>query len=199
MLCKEEVCLWFRNLSGPKRIELLSGLLQISLPLEVRYIGSIVEDLARKNYHYLREAEIRANDLNEIKTLVDMLDDFTRSKLNIYLTLLHSTNTVCSNVLYSTLICLEPLHQWSMLNLPNEVKERLTEEVLLLYTMAARHPAFTFSQRQVLCEKLQTVQQILEYAKVCSRDDSADFLCVAVKVCKSHIRVEIIKSAFFSG
>ena len=166
MLCKEEVCLWFKNLGGPKRIDLLCGLLQMCVPLEIRFIGSCVEDLARKDYHVLREAELKANDLNEIKTLTNMLDKVTRSKLNIYLALLHSTNTVCSNVLYNTLTSTEPLHQLTFLNVPNNVKMRQAEEGLLLYTMAAHHSAFTFSQRQVLFEKLHALERILECDKV---------------------------------
>ena len=166
MLCQEEVWRWFRTLSGPKRIDLVSGLLQMCLPLETRFLGALVEDLARRNYHFLRESEIKANDHNEVKTLGNILDDVTRSKLNIYLALLHSTNTVCSNALYNILTCLEPLHHRTLLNLPNDVRMRLAEEVLLLYTMAAHHPAFTFGQRQVLLEKLQSVQLILECDRV---------------------------------
>ena len=172
MLYKEEVCQWFRNLGGPRRIDLLSGLLQMCLPLEIRFLGSCVEDLARRNYHFLREAEIKANDINEIKTLLNLFDEVTRSKLNIYLALLHSSNTVCSSALYNTLTCIEPLHQWALSNLPNNTKMRFVEEIVLLYTMAAHHPAFTFNQRQVLFEKLQAVQNILDVEKVCGADDS---------------------------
>ena len=166
MLCKEEVCEWFKNLSGPRRIDLLGGLLQMCLPLEIRFLGSCVEDLARRNYHFLRQAEIKANDINEIKTLLNLSDEVTRSKLNIYLALLHSSNTVCSNALYTTLTCIEPLHQWALSNLPNHTKMTFAEETVLLYTMAAHHPAFTFNQRQVLFEKLQVVQNILAIEKV---------------------------------
>ena len=167
MLCKEKVCQWFRNLSGPMRIDFVSGLLQMCLPLEIRFLGSCVEDLARRNYRFLREAEIKANDLNEVKTLGNMDDEVTRSKLNIYLALLRSTNTVCSNSLYNTLTCLKPLQlRTLLLDLPIRAKMRLAEEVLLLYTMAAHHPAFTFTQRQVLFGTLQDVQQVLGCERV---------------------------------
>ena len=177
MLYKEEVCQWFRNLGGPRRIDLLSGLLQICLPLEIRFLGSCVEDLARRNYHFLREAEIKANDINEIKTLLNLFDEVTRSKLNIYLALLHSGNTVCSNALYNTLTCIEPLpvHKWTLSNLPNNSKMRFVEEIVLLYTMGAHHPAFTFSQRQVLFEKLQAAQSILDVEKVGGADRSTQY------------------------
>ncbi len=126
-----------------------------------RFIGALVEDLARKNYHVLREAEIKANDLATVRALTtNLLDPVTRCQLNIYLALLHSTNVVCSNALFNTLTCLEPLHQCAALTLPGSV--RLREEILLLFTMAANHPAFTFSQRQVLLEKLMVVQRILD-------------------------------------
>lgn len=163
MVCKEDVCQWFRGLCGPKRIDLMSGLLQMCLPLEIRFIGSCVEDLARKNYLFLREAEIKANDVNEIRRLTNMLDEVTRSKLNVYLALLHSNNSLCSSLLFNTLTCVEPLQEYKKSKTSNQITlTRLAEEVLLLYTMAAYHPAFSFSQRHVLFERLDGVHSFLE-------------------------------------
>ncbi len=163
MVCKEDVCQWFRGLCGPKRIDLMSGLLQMCLPLEIRFIGSCVEDLARKNYLFLREAEIKANDVNEVRRLTNMLDEVTRSKLNVYLALLHSNNSLCSSLLFNTLTCVEPLKEYKKSTASNQITlTRLAEEVLLLYTMAAYHPAFSFSQRHALFEKLDAVHSFLD-------------------------------------
>ncbi len=156
MLCKEEVCHWFSALTAPKRIDLLNGLLRMCLPLELRFIGSCVEGLGRKDWHSLREKEIKANDINEVKTLTHMLDYATRSKLNVYLALLHSSNSVCSNEMYNALTCSEPFHSCALFK----------QEAYLLYTMAAYHPAFTFSQHQFFFEKLLAIERMLESDKV---------------------------------
>ncbi len=164
-----EDCSWFKNLCGPKRIDLMCRLLRMCQPFELRFIGSIIEDLAKKDYNYLREDEIKANDRveqqQEFSKLTDVCDAVTRSKLNIYLALLHASNTVCSNILYNTLTrCyLEHIRRMATFSLVDtRLDAHVLDEIHLLLTMAANHPAFTFFQRQQLREYLNTVHKLVE-------------------------------------
>ena len=158
MLCKEEVCSWFRTLSADKRIDLMCGLLHMCLPLELRFIGSCVEDLAKQNFHYLREAELKANDKHEWSKSTDLSDPVIRSRVNIYTTLLYSANRLCSGILFRTLT---EMNVTALLGLPTGLNATVGQELLLLLTLATNHPAFDFNQKQIVCELLQTVARII--------------------------------------
>lgn len=138
----------------------MCGLLQMCLPLELRFIGSCVEDLAKKDYNYLRDAENKANDPQEVKKLTDIFCRETRGKINTYLALIHSSNTLCSNSVFNTLTCMLPTLEKVYPNLPTESDFR--NEIILSLTMAAYHPSFTFSQRHRLFNELIAVRKLLE-------------------------------------
>ncbi|ELU03953.1 hypothetical protein CAPTEDRAFT_102742, partial [Capitella teleta] len=105
MVCQGDISIWFRRARGSERIEVLSGLLQLCNPLELRFIGTCVEDLAKKDFVSLREDELKANDTAQLLELSkgSIFDDRTRSKLLFSVSLLHSLNTVCAHVLYEVL------------------------------------------------------------------------------------------------
>jgi hypothetical protein len=63
MLNQEEIHRYFNHLSGAKRIEFLYGLLHLCQPLELRYLGTCLEEIARKDYEYLYHAEQKTNHL----------------------------------------------------------------------------------------------------------------------------------------
>ena len=58
---KEEVLSWFRQQVAPTRIETLCALLECCLPFELRFAGTVLENLGRRDFHDLRDAEQRAN------------------------------------------------------------------------------------------------------------------------------------------
>ena len=64
MLNQEEIHRYFNHLSGAKRIEFLYGLLHLCQPLELRYLGTCLEEIARKDYEYLYHAEQKTNHLS---------------------------------------------------------------------------------------------------------------------------------------
>ena len=161
MVCKEDVYLWFSKLCAPKRLDFMCGFLPMFHPLELRFIGSCLEDLAKKDYNSLRENENKANDPAEVRKYVDLFDVETRSKISVHLSLLHSSNTACSNILFNALMCIPPLlQQASFPNLP--IDSNLINDIILMLTMAAYHPSFTFHQRQILFEHLRAVQALFE-------------------------------------
>ena len=157
MVCKEDVCLWFRSLNGPKRLDLLCGLLHLCLPPELRFVASCVEDLARKDFHSLRDAELRANDANQVSKLSKLAvlaDPKTRSQIITYLALLSSHNIKCANIIHDTLTRIfQDLDHVTFLNYIAK-DSKCIEELLLMLTMATNHPAFSFSQKQTLSQLL---------------------------------------------
>ncbi|KAJ8012073.1 hypothetical protein DPEC_G00064890 [Dallia pectoralis] len=105
---KEAVFEWFgRHLSPAKRIEFVYGLLHMCHPLELRFLGSCLEDIARKDVHVL-DSEIRANSQRDAGLLVDVSDPVVRSKLLVCLSLLGSDNRECAGTLYRALSHMDP-------------------------------------------------------------------------------------------
>ncbi|XP_066968617.1 uncharacterized protein [Macrobrachium rosenbergii] len=146
MVCKDEVCQWFKNNEPHHRLELLCGLLNMCLPLELKFISTCVEDLGKRDFHDLRETESKANNSDEIAQLSTVLDDRTRSKLIVWIALLSPMNHTCSSLLYQILV---EAHQS-----PGGATETVNhvKEMLLIYTMVLHHPAFTFEQKRCIAE-----------------------------------------------
>ncbi|XP_051548997.1 zinc finger CCHC domain-containing protein 14-like [Myxocyprinus asiaticus] len=156
---REEVYRWFSVLSSAQRAEFLCGLLDLCVPIELRFLGSCLEDLARKDYHSLRDAEIKANNPADLANLTNITDEVVRSKLLVSLALLTSDNRVAAGVLFRTLTHIDTIIN----NYGLQLNDGQTgEQFLLLFTMASNHPAFSFHQKQVLRQQLMQIQEILQ-------------------------------------
>ncbi len=91
MLNQEQIHRYFNHLSGAKRIEFLYGLLHLCQPLELRYLGTCLEEIARKDYEYLYHAEQKTNHLptqtpisiNNESTTQQQTDLVTDEKLDL--------------------------------------------------------------------------------------------------------------------
>ncbi|EFN66491.1 Zinc finger CCHC domain-containing protein 2 [Camponotus floridanus] len=172
MVCKENVVSWFGNLSSYKRIDVMCTLLNMCLPFEVRYLGTCVEEIGKRDYNDLRDTEHHANNTSDVAELTtsSVTDKRTRRKLALYMALLHSCNYACAVILYKNLSNLD--HQ-EITNLINgttfNVDDQPLEELLLLYTMALNHPAFTYEQKSVFGNifiKLQEEEARLNFSKI---------------------------------
>nr|XP_021560867.1 zinc finger CCHC domain-containing protein 14 [Neomonachus schauinslandi] len=143
---------------GAGRVEFLCGLLDLCIPLELRFLGSCLEDLARKDYHSLRDSEIKANNPADLGSLTNLTDEVVRSKLLVSLALLGSEQREAAGVLYRTLTHIDSIiHNYGL-----QLNEgRTGDEFLLLFTMASNHPAFSFHQKQVLRQELTQIQSSL--------------------------------------
>ncbi|TRZ02921.1 hypothetical protein DNTS_024207 [Danionella cerebrum] len=156
---REEVYHWFSVLSSAQRAEFLCGLLDLCVPVELRFLGSCLEDLAKKDYHSLRDAEIKANNPADLANLTNITDEVVRSKLLVSLALLSSDNRVAAGVLFRTLTHIDTVIN----NYGLQLNDGQTgEQFLLLFTMASNHPAFSFHQKQVLRQELTQLQGILQ-------------------------------------
>lgn len=156
---REGVYRWFSSLTSAQRAEFLCGLLDLCVPIELRFLGSCLEDLARKDYHSLRDAEIKANNPADLSGLTNITDEVVRSKLLVSLALLGSDNREAAGVLYRTLTHIDSVINNYGLALNDG---RTEEQFLLLFTMASHHPAFSFHQKQVLRQQLGQIQDILQ-------------------------------------
>ncbi|KAM4553560.1 zinc finger CCHC domain-containing protein 14 [Fundulus diaphanus] len=159
---REGVYRWFSNLTSAQRAEFLCGLLDLCVPIELRFLGSCLEDLARKDYHSLRDAEIKANNPADLSGLTNVTDEVVRSKLLVSLALLGTDNREAAGVLYRTLTHIDTVINNYGLALNDG---RTEEQFLLLFTMASNHPAFNFHQKQVLRQELGHIQDILQASK----------------------------------
>ena len=169
MINQEEVCVWFKNLEGYSRIELMCALLDSCLPLELRFLGTYLEYSAGKHHTHLQKWE---KDANKACTWLfadrnDFINKDFRRKFCIFLALLHSHNRPIAVKLFDI------LNKWEQLNLMSENKtddnvsnlnvksknENFSEsvsfynEMRLLYSMASLHPALDFAQRAELRTK----------------------------------------------
>ncbi|XP_043937465.1 zinc finger CCHC domain-containing protein 14 [Protopterus annectens] len=156
-LQQDAVYAWFSDLSSSQRVEFLCGLLDLCIPLELRFIGTCLEDLARKDYNSLRDSEIKANNPADLSSLTNITDEVVRSKLLVTLALLTSNNREAARVLYRTLTHIDSVIN----NYGLQLDGRTGDEFLLLFTMASNHPAFTFHQKQVLRQELAHIQGLL--------------------------------------
>lgn len=165
MVCKEDVVSWFKELESYKRIDAMCTLLNMCLPFELRFIGTYLEELGKRDFQELRGAELRANNPTDLAADIGgaNTDPRTRRKMALYVSLLRSCNFACATTLYNAMVSLEQS------GLLKGLYGDLLEEILLLYTMALHHPAFTFDQKSHfgdILEKLKIEDQRLQFQDV---------------------------------
>uniref|UniRef100_A0A2K5ETG5 Zinc finger CCHC domain-containing protein 2 n=1 Tax=Aotus nancymaae TaxID=37293 RepID=A0A2K5ETG5_AOTNA len=197
---QERVYEWFGLVLGSaQRLEFMCGLLDLCNPLELRFLGSCLEDLARKDYHYLRDSEAKANGLSDPGPLADFREPAVRSRLIVYLALLGSENREAAGRLHRLLPQVDsvlkslraargkgsrggaedergedgdgeqdpekdgsgPEGSGAEPRTGGGLGSRAQEELLLLFTMASLHPAFSFHQRVTLREHLERLRAAL--------------------------------------
>ncbi|XP_048363842.1 zinc finger CCHC domain-containing protein 2 isoform X2 [Sphaerodactylus townsendi] len=205
---REAVYEWFGlALGSAERLEFAVGLLDLLNPLELRFLGSCLEELARKDYHSLRHSEAKANGHPDAPAPEqpppppppppsgvptppplppasspgspparpsgggggggDFRDPAARSKLIVHLALLGSENREAAARLHRLLPGVDSvLRSCRPGEAASEEEEGglglvAQEELLLLFTMASLHPAFSFHQRVTLRERLDRLRGAL--------------------------------------
>lgn len=231
---------WFGLVLGSaQRLEFMCGLLDLCNPLELRFLGSCLEDLARKDYHYLRDSEAKANGLSDPGPLADFREPAVRSRLIVYLALLGSENREAAGRLHRLLPQVDSVlkslravrgegSRGGAEDEPGERGEdgegeedaekdgsgpegsgaeprpggglgfRAQEELLLLFTMASLHPAFSFHQRVTLREHLERLRTALrggpEDAEVEVEVEPCNFAGPRAQVRRASLRAPALRS-----
>lgn len=159
MVCKEDVIAWFKELESYKRIDTMCTLLNMCLPFELRFLGTCLEELGRRDAQELRGLELRVNNqqdfANDIQICYtgDPTDIKVRRKMALYLALLRATfNRTCIHELFKT------LEQWGERDFTKFADGDPLQELLLVYSMATNHPIFTFEQRGKCGEILNKIK-----------------------------------------
>ena len=134
-------------------------------PLELRFLGTYIEELGRRDYDRLREMELNANDVNYLSKLINISDIRILDKVLTSLALMSSRCKDGARVLFKTL----KDHTDIILNraCPREPCSETHEKVVLLAVMALNHPAFTFSEKQALRSQLSALLQAVESSVHC--------------------------------
>ena len=158
MLHKERVCSMFKQLEPHKRIDFMCGMLNLCHPFELRFFGSYVEDLAKKDFNSLREAEGKANNRNELTKCIEADDKSFRSKVAVYLALLKSSSRTCANFIYDML----ENHIQKSLSVISDMDEPTVLNILIVLAMAMNHPAFQYSQKMRMYDWYENAKKAAE-------------------------------------
>jgi len=155
---KHEIYDWFRELDASSRIDFVCSIFELCLPVELRLFGACLEEQARKDYLSFRDLEIKANDHTELHNLSDLYHREIRSRLAVYMCLLHSrpNSYLCSKILYDILSSID--YRLQDLLAKGQLDEPLINDFRLLLTIAYHHPAFNFRQKQQLSRQLQAFE-----------------------------------------
>lgn len=157
MVCKEEVVHWFQGLESYKRIDTMCKLLTMCVPFELRFLGTCMEELGTLDSKDLRTTELRYNNSNELAQelasakLYDPSDKKVRRKMALYFALIRVCSPPCANELFNI------IYTWSNDEYLEQAEGEPLQELLLVYTMAANHPVFSFEQRMKcgeICNKI---------------------------------------------
>lgn len=147
MICKDDLVIWFKNLESYRRIDVMCTLLNLCLPFELRFLGTCLEELGRRDAQDLRGVELRVNNPQEFVSDVGSFqtgqptDIKIRRKMALYLALMRACNRTGVNELFKT------LDRWGDRDFTQFSDGDPLQELLLVYTMATNHPVFSFEQR----------------------------------------------------
>lgn len=146
MITKDDMIVWFKALESYKRIDTMCTLLNMCLPFELRFLGTCLEELGRRDSHELRVLELRVNNPQDLATDMtacqkgEPTDKKVRRKMALYLALIRACNRTNVTEIFRT------LESWGELDFSSMTDIDTLKELLLVYTMAANHPVFEFEQ-----------------------------------------------------
>lgn len=159
MICKKDIIEWFRKLESYKRIDIMCTLLNMCLPFELRFLGTCLEELGRRDSQDLRGIELRVNNPNDLKADFEPFqtgeptDIKVRRRMALYLALMRACNRTCVSELFKTLDC------WGKRDFQKFTDAAALQELLLVYTMGNNHPVFSFEQKMKCGEIFTKIQQ----------------------------------------
>lgn len=154
-----DVSHWFRDATSDRRLEALCRLLDCCMPLELQFLNTYFLELLRRN----SAASLKQDCDTNMAELREITESSCRRQLCLILTRLKSANVQLGRV-YNVLIQYNFSEFFSRVMV---MEEELVDEILLLFTLAANHPAMSFSQRHNLHQRLAELRETIQkYFKV---------------------------------
>jgi len=160
MICPKDVLQWFKTLESYKRIDTMCSLLEACLPFELRFLGTCLEELGRRDSPEFRGMELRANNPQDLATDMhncqkgEPTDIKIRRKMALYLAMIRACNRSCVSEIFRTLEC------WGERDFSSMSDQDTLLELLLVYTMAAKHPVFSYHQHTKCGEILAKIKEV---------------------------------------
>jgi len=160
MICPKDVLQWFKTLESYKRIDTMCSLLDACLPFELRFLGTCLEELGRRDSPEFRGMELRANNPQDLAADMhncqkgEPTDIKIRRKMALYLAMIRACNRSCVTEIFRTLEC------WGERDFSNMSDQDTLLELLLVYTMAAKHPVFSYHQHTKCVEILTKIKEV---------------------------------------
>ncbi|XP_037957668.1 probable serine/threonine-protein kinase DDB_G0267686 isoform X2 [Teleopsis dalmanni] len=159
MINKKDFILWFKELESYKRIDTMCTLLNMCLPFELRFLGTCLEELGRRDSQELRGMELRVNNPTDLAS--DMIacqkgeptDRKIRRMMALYLALMRAFNRSCVADIFRT------LDSWGERDFLGMTDLDTLQELLLVYMMAANHPVFSFEQHMRCIEIFERIKE----------------------------------------
>jgi len=182
MVCIDEVVAYFKTLKSYERLWMMCRLQSHCLPIELRYLGTCLDNLSKRDIHILKKLELEANDPANVSEVACkcICDRTVRAAVIKYLSVLNTNSTKCSELIYKALTDDKGLER--IFKFPKVFfnDKNAFEELMVLYTLAVNHPAFLFEQKTQLdsifnCIKKEKERQ-LSKSKTNDQDESSDTL-----------------------
>lgn len=159
--CKQEVYNWFQQLPAYSRIDFLCTLLGYCSPWEIRFLGTCLEQVARKSYNELQKYELKAGDYKELQermlssdiNILDQDSNITHLIMSLALLRSRSTESFCSTIPFDIIsrIVREFYTRINDVSPPS----RLSDNIRVLLAMATHHPALTSPEQKQFHDYLQ--------------------------------------------
>lgn len=190
MVCIDEVVAYFKTLKSYERLWMMCRLQSHCLPIELRYLGTCLDNLSKRDIHILKKLELEANDPANVSVVACkcICDKTVRAAVIKYLSVLNTNSTKCSELIYKALTDDKGLER--IFKCPKAFfnDKNAFEELMVLYTLAVNHPAFIFEQKTQLdsifnCIKKEKERQLSKNKGSDQDKESSDSLEVCI--CRS--------------
>ena len=156
MKANDEIVSAFHGFSAAMRMDLMCRLFHQCMPLEIRFLETVLHELGLKSYDTLIPLENKVNRLDDFGRLNSIQED--PHKVCVALALLrnenHAVATLLLRLLSADIVMAECQKIGNLEHL---------EEYRLMYVMAMNHPAFRFEDKlQVLSARSRELEKLLD-------------------------------------
>ena len=177
---KEAIFDWYRKLANWDRVDFMCGLLDLCHPFEIRYLGTFIEEIGRKDYAALKSHEEKANQQESPSDIGSLSEETDRSRLTISLTLLASSNFRVASTIYEILNdYMETFIKHDGVRATtNQGKFSTIQEYMLVLILAVSHPAFSIEQKEKLRQIFETIKKEVNQVQQVINENSNMILVV---------------------